>query len=63
RMSLHFKKPHYVDLIPRVWAHLMSDLQHPDLAALRKVVCETLPVPTSENLQVLRDKCGTVPTM
>ena len=63
RMSLHFKKPHYVDLIPRVWAHLMSDLQHPDLAALRKVVCETLPVPTPENLQVLRDKCGTVPTM
>jgi len=63
RMSLHFKKPHYVDLIPRVWAHLMSDLEHPDLAGLRAIVRETIPEPTPEILQVLRDKCGTVPTL
>ncbi len=35
RLSLHFGKPHYVDLIPRVWNHLQRDLSHPGLARLR----------------------------
>lgn len=63
RMSLHFGKPHYVDLIPRVWSHLMNDLDHPDLGQLRRVVHDTLPEPTPDILQVLRDKCGTVPML
>ena len=63
RMSLHFKKPHYVDLIPRVWGYLMTDLAHPDLAPLAHIIKTTLPAPTPEILTRLKDKCGTVPTL
>lgn len=63
RMSLHFRKPHYVDLIPRTWAHLMRDLEHPALAALRDHVTRTLPEPTPPVLATLKEKCGTVPTL
>ena len=61
RLSLHFGKPHYVDLIPRVWNLLQRDLDHPSLARLR-ALC-TLPEPTPDNLQILREKCGTIPTL
>lgn len=61
RLSLHFGKPAYVDLIPRVWDLLQRDLSHPRLAALRDAC--TLPAPTPENLQILRDKCATIPTL
>lgn len=63
RMSLHFKKPHYVDLIPRVWGYLMTDLAHPDLAALSQIIKATIPAPTPEILKRLKDQCGTVPTL
>lgn len=63
RMSLHFGKPHYVDLIPRVWGHLQNDLTHPDLAPLAKTLCASLPEPTPETLKSLKDQCGTVPTL
>ena len=62
RLSLHYRKPHYVDLIPRTWANLMTDLDHPALAALREHVLATLPEPTPEILALLKEKCGTVPT-
>ncbi|WP_421702277.1 aminoglycoside phosphotransferase family protein [Aliiroseovarius sp.] len=61
RLSLHFGKPHYIDLIPRVWGLLQRDLEHPRLARLRE--CCHLPEPTPDNLQILRDKCGTIPTL
>lgn len=61
RLSLHFGKPQYVDLIPRVWNLLQRDLEHPDLAGLRDLCA--LPEPTQANLQILRDKCGTIPTL
>jgi aminoglycoside/choline kinase family phosphotransferase len=60
RMSLHFKKPHYVDLIPRVWGHLMKDLAHPDLEALAKVITKSIPAPTTDILKRLKEQCGTV---
>jgi aminoglycoside/choline kinase family phosphotransferase len=63
RMSLHFKRPHYVDLIPRVWAHLMNDLSHPDLCELSTLVRSHLPEPTPEILMRLKEKCGTVSTL
>lgn len=61
RLSLHFGKPHYVDLIPQVWNLLQRDLSHPRLARLRDLCI--LPEPTPDNLQILRDKCGTIPTL
>ena len=54
RLSLRDGKAHYVDLIPRVWDHLMRDLQHPACAKLSKWVTQHVPAPTTENLQKLR---------
>lgn len=62
RLSMHFGKASYVDLIPRVWDHLQRNLTHPRLADLR-AACASLPAPSPENLQILRDKCGTIPTL
>ncbi|WP_243613435.1 aminoglycoside phosphotransferase family protein [Shimia aestuarii] len=63
RLSMHFGKPHYVDFIPRVWGYLLRDLAHPALAPVRNLVLDSLPVPTKPNLQTLKDKCGTFPTL
>ncbi len=54
RLSLRDGKAHYIDLIPRVWKHLMRDLQHPACAKLSAWVAQHLPPPTSANLQRLR---------
>ncbi|SHH00796.1 aminoglycoside phosphotransferase family protein [Cognatishimia maritima] len=63
RLSLHFGKPHYVDLIPRVWDHIIQDLKHPVTAPLAKVILGDLPAPTPTILKDLKDQCGTVPTL
>ena len=62
RLSLHYNKPHYVDLIPRVWCHLEHDLTHPDLVGLQDICSELLPAPTPEKLERLKAKCGTILT-
>lgn len=36
RLAVRDSKPHYLELLPRVWAHLSRDLAHPALAALRQ---------------------------
>lgn len=61
RLSLHFGKPGYVGLIPRVWAHLQTCLAHPALAELQQVVTRMLPAPTPEILKRITDQCGTAP--
>ncbi len=38
-------KPRYLDLLPRVWDHLLRDLAHPALTDLADWVHETLPPP------------------
>lgn len=63
RLSLHFGKASYVDLIPRVWGYLERDLAHPAAANIREQVLSDLPAPTPDHLQKLRDLCGTVPTL
>lgn len=45
RLARAHGKPRYLALLPRVWGHLMTDLAHPDLAALRRIVTEGLPPP------------------
>lgn len=54
RLSRRDGKPRYVDLIPRVWAHAMRDLDHPALASLRAFVEAEAPAPTPEVLARLR---------
>jgi aminoglycoside/choline kinase family phosphotransferase len=62
RLSLHYGKPGYVDLIPRVWGNLAADLSHPDLGALMDTVQAVLPPPTPDLLALLKAKCATIPT-
>ncbi|NVO55897.1 phosphotransferase [Rhodobacteraceae bacterium B1Z28] len=53
RLATEYGKPHYVDLIPVTWAHLMRDLEHPALVSVADVLREALPKPTPENLAKL----------
>ncbi|MEM1373454.1 MAG: phosphotransferase [Pseudomonadota bacterium] len=62
RLSLHYKKPSYVDLIPRVWRNLQAELSHPSLASLRDIV-RRLPEPNPAQLKDLKERCGTIPTL
>ncbi len=54
RLCLRDGKGAYVDLIPRVWAHLQHDLRHPALAALKGFVERHVPAPSPEILRKLR---------
>jgi hypothetical protein len=55
RLCVRDAKPHYVDLIPRVWAHLQNDLSHPDLASLKNWVAINLPEPTPDVLTGIKE--------
>ncbi len=59
RLCLRDGKAHYVDLLPRVWGHLQTNLQHPALAVLRPLIEKELPAPDKAIMQRLKDKCGT----
>ncbi len=61
RLSLHFAKPDYIDLLPRCWSLLTEALTHPALAALSEAVTATLPAPTPDLLTRLKEQCGTHP--
>ncbi|MEM7088803.1 MAG: phosphotransferase [Pseudomonadota bacterium] len=54
RLAMDYGKPHYVDLIPIAWGHLMRDLEHPALIPVADMLRQTLPEPTPENLARLR---------
>ncbi|MGB7319451.1 MAG: phosphotransferase, partial [Planktotalea sp.] len=63
RLSMHFGKPSYIDLIPRVWDHVLRDLAHPVNAPVANILHRALPAPSPEILQRLKDKCATIPTL
>lgn len=54
RLSTDYGKPHYVNLIPRVWDHFTRGLDHPALAPVADLLRDSLPAPTPENLDKLR---------
>ncbi len=47
-------KKGYLSLIPRVWAHLMRDLAHPEMADLREWVLRHAPSPDDDVLARIR---------
>ncbi len=55
-------KPGYLELMPRVWAHLDRALDHPSLAGLAGAVRKTIPEPTPERRTIIKDRCTTHPT-
>jgi aminoglycoside/choline kinase family phosphotransferase len=61
RLSLAYGKAHYVDLIPRVWNHIQTNLKHPALQSVAPLIHAALPAPTPKILQRLKDKCATIP--
>lgn len=63
RLSMKFGKPAYLGLLPRVWRHLLTDLEHPKLEKLRNLVLTELPAPTNDVIKVLKNKCATAPNL
>lgn len=58
RLCLRDGKTHYVDLIPRVWGHVQTNLSHPALADTKAVVDATLTAPTADILNLMKKECG-----
>lgn len=54
RLGTEYGKPHYIDLIPRVWAHLERDLDHPALAPVADLILTALPAPGPDILARLK---------
>jgi aminoglycoside/choline kinase family phosphotransferase len=54
RLSLKMGKAQYLDLIPRVWGHILTDLEDPKLVQLRQAVLDTVPAPTEKLLAGLK---------
>lgn len=54
RLALRDGKTKYLDLIPRVWEHVLRDLEHPELGKLRDWIATFAPVPTSETIARVR---------
>lgn len=55
RLCVRDAKPQYVDLIPRVWAHLQHDLCHPNLQPLKNWVETNVPEPTPQILTKIKE--------
>jgi len=62
RLCLRDGKPHYVDLIPRVWQHLQHNLRHPALSTVADSIAGALPHPTPDFLEHLKSQCASTPT-
>ncbi len=61
RLCLRDGKAHYVDLIPRVWGHLIRDLAHPALSKVAGIIRAHLPAPDPAILHKVKTQCATVP--
>lgn len=61
RLCLRDGKPHYLGLIPRVWAHVLRNLDALDLPDLKQWIEDTLPPPTDATLARIAAQCPTRP--
>ena len=61
RLCMRDGKAHYVDLIPRVWGHIETNLQHPALSPIAEQILNDLPYPDQNILNELKTKCAAVP--
>ncbi len=43
RLAVRDKKPHYLHFLPRVWGHLVKDLQHPAMKPIRDFIEQHVP--------------------
>ncbi|MFN3525110.1 MAG: tRNA (adenosine(37)-N6)-threonylcarbamoyltransferase complex ATPase subunit type 1 TsaE [Paracoccus sp. (in: a-proteobacteria)] len=56
RLCLRDGKPRYLDLMPRVWAHVQTNLAHPALAPLAEAL-QDVPAPSPDLIERLRARC------
>lgn len=63
RLCLQAGKAQYLQFAPRVWGHMMRNLEQPELAPLRQTIIAGIPEPTKETLQRIAQKCGTRPDL
>ncbi|MFK7874976.1 MAG: aminoglycoside phosphotransferase family protein [Paracoccaceae bacterium] len=54
RLRIRDAKTSYVDLIPRVWAYILTNLEALERSDLTKFITGTLPMPTPERLASLK---------
>lgn len=57
RLCTQFGKSSYIDLIPRTWAHLQRNLQHPCAAPIADILNRVLPHPTPDQLSNVKSSC------
>lgn len=62
RLCVVAGKPGYLRLMPRVWAQLWRNLDHPALATLRAECRKLLPEPTPDVLMRIASQCPTSPS-
>ncbi|MDO6584296.1 phosphotransferase [Salipiger sp. 1_MG-2023] len=58
RLAASRGKPGYIDLVPRVWGHLQTDLRHPALRDIARLL-GALPEPDASRLNRLKHPCPT----
>ncbi len=51
RLAATMNKRRYLDFMPRVWAHIQQDLNHPDLVRLKQAVLDTIPAPKPDHIE------------
>lgn len=57
RLGTDYGKPHYVDMIPKVWDNVARNLEHPALAPVANLLLDALPRPTAAALKTLKQPC------
>ena len=58
RLCMRDEKSHYVDLIPRVWGHVLTNLAHPILEPFAELITKPMPEPTPDIRATLKSKSG-----
>ena len=56
RLCIKDGKPRYLDFMPRVWAHILRETAHPELAPLRELVMQ-VPAPDAALIERFRAQC------
>lgn len=57
RLCIRDGKPRYLEFMPRVWAHIASNLRHPALAPLAAIV-NAVPAPDGAVIERIRSRCA-----
>lgn len=57
RLALDHAKPFYLDFLPRTWALMEEDLEHPSLTRLKARLLADLPPPTPDLIASLKARC------